>query len=213
MKRIQSEIHKNIKYDAKTLIRYYRKGKLEFTLGTTDDNIALENMQLEIAKISGTGALAKKFRVKTLFAKFYEYREREHEGKIKGRKKIRAGTLKEVKYIFENHLLKFFGDMKLCDVNERSWARYCDRAKVSDLMNHRKVFGKFLKWCKKSGYLLALPDIEEIPVHKRRKRRVLTPEEIVTIISKAEGRLLLLVSMGLFMGMRLNEIVSLSCRR
>lgn len=213
MKYVQSGIHPNIKIHPKTGIRYYRKGQLEFSLLTSDDQQAYDRMVDELAKLDGTGTLAKRIRLKSLYPEYKYYKESQTKGELEGRKKIRPGTLREIKYVFESHLLPFFGNMKLSDIDEVKWERYCQKATVSDLTNHRKVFSTFLKWCKKQGYLKSLPDITDIPVHKRRKRRILRPNEILTLLTNAENRLLIIIACGLFMGMRIGEIVSLSWDR
>lgn len=224
MKRTKLAFHPNCFRYANGIIGY-RKGKLEFSLKTEDEREAIEKLKFELQRLDGTGVLAKQIRVKNAVSEYLKIKEKEHLGEIKGRRQIRAGTLKEIRYLFDwtdpklnippkpRHLLKFFGNLKLSDINEVRWARYCERATVSDLMNHRKAFGQFLKWCKRRGYIKALPDITDIPAHKRRRRRVLNPNEVLTLISNAEGRMLLLISMGLFMGMRIGEIVGLSWDR
>lgn len=213
MKYLTSPLHPNLKIHPTSGICYFKRGKLEFSLHTKDEEEGLEALKLEIAKIDSTGILAKRIRMKTAAEEYLNERYQQTLGLIEGRKVLRVGTHTEDKQILGDHLIPYFGNVKLADINEVKWKRYCKQQTVSDLTNHRKVFTCFLKWCKSEGYLRALPDVTDIPHHVRRKRRVLRPHEIVTWLTHCNGRLLLKVAIELFMGVRIGEITELEWDR
>lgn len=122
-------------------------------------------------------------------------------------------SFRETKTLIENHLSPFFGRTKIEDVDQAMFKEYCylKRKKGLNLVNHRKVMNHFMKWCVQENYLRYRLELE-IPKaarKERRKRVVLTDEEIKDLITACEGKVLLYVLMYLFMGMRNMEICQL----
>lgn len=187
---------------------YHRKSGAELSLRTKDWPEALKNLEVLKAKIDKSGKTSLKLKVKDVVEDYKAERKRQRDGKIKGRKPISKGTYKEIEDLFRLHLLPFFGNKRLSKIDEDLWEDYCQSSMVSDLSNHRKVFGKFLKWCKRKKYIKSVPDLEVPPV-ERRSRRVLTPEEIKAIAQHAKGNFLLFFTMAIFMGLRRSEIMTL----
>jgi integrase len=184
----------------------YRCGDDERVLGAfTSDEKAIKAKELHEATRDSLGASAFKFRLKHVWNDYYAFRENQAAGTVKGRKKIAGGTLKEIDSIWENHLLKFFGNRFFADINDQLWAKYCDRATVGDLRNHRKVLGGYLRWVKiTKGYIRVLPEFE-IPEVVSRKLKVLTRDQIIALVTNAHGTALPFVAMYLFMGIRRGE--------
>lgn len=187
-------------------VYYFRKGKTEKRLGVfPDDEKAKKYRDAFNQKRDLLGVQAFGLRAKHAWPDYLEIRRKQRDGEIEGRKRDSPRTFHEIDSVWRVHLRKFFGNRFLADIDDPLWNEYCERAKVNDLTNHRKVLKTFLKWCMKKGYIRALP-ILDIPAVVRRKRRILTQDQIVALLSKAEGRLLLFVSLYLLMGLRWTEI-------
>lgn len=185
---------------------YYRKGETEKVLGSFEsDEEAVEAMEIFQAKRSALGLRAYKFKAKHIWPDYLEQRRRQYAGEIAGRKKDSPHTFREINDTWKIHLRKHFGNRLLADIDDPLWNTYCERAKVGDLTNHRKVLKTFLKWCMVKGYLRALP-ILQVPKVIRRRRRIMTEAQILALIGNASDRLLLFVSCYLLMGMRWTEI-------
>lgn len=211
MKRLATEMP-NLKRDSVSGVYYYRKGKVELSLKTTVWEIAISKHKLLSSTVDDIGTLAYRHKVNDLYKEYLSIKTLQSQGKLKKTKSIGVRTLEEIEGVFRRHLIPFFGNKKLSDCNERLWERYCAQAPVSDLTNHRKAFSGFLKWCKVRGYLKYLPDITAIPLHHKRQRRIVKPEEIREIFSRSKGNLLLFLSIALFMGFRRKEIMTLKWR-
>lgn len=188
---------------------YYRRGKIEESLGRfrTEDE-AITYKRIFEAKLDSIGALAFKFKAKDVFQDYADERERQFMGRIKGRRSLSNRTIEEMYSKWRTHLRPFFGNKKLAEIDSRLWNQYVQKSKVSDLANHRKVLGHFLRWCCAQGYLRVVPSME-IPEVERRKRLILKPDQIAAILRESSGDLLLFVSMYLFMGIRWSEIIRL----
>ena len=185
---------------------YYRRGGTEKVLGKfADDEDAIEAKEIFEAKRDFLGVRAFKFKAKHVWPDYLEQRRQQCEGTIPGRKKDSPYTFREIDRTWKNHLRKPFGNRLLADIDDPLWNAYCAKARVGDLTNHRKVLKTFLKWCMFNGYLRALP-LLQVPKVVRRKRRILSQEQILALIENAHDRLLLFVCCYLLMGMRWTEI-------
>lgn len=184
----------------------YRCGDDEKVLGVfSTDAKAIKAKEVHEAMRDSLGSSAYKFRLKHVWKDYLEYRRKQASGEVKGRRKIAGGTLKEIEAIWENHLLRFFGNCFFADITDQLWAEYCDSATVSDLKNHRKVFGGYLRWVKVNrGYIRVLPEFE-IPDVVSRKLKVLTRDQIIALLTNAHRTALPFVAMYLFMGVRRGE--------
>lgn len=191
---------KNIKRHPKSGIYYFKRGKIEESLKTDVWKEALLRKQFKLAELDAAGTVAFKFTVNDIYPRYLA--ERETEG-------LRAGTLTELRALFNLHLLPFFGDHRLYKISSPAWSKYCFAKRGMDLSNHRKVFQGFLKWCKRRGYLQALPDISEIPTHVRRRRRAARPEELTRIFEHCDGSLKVFLALALYNGLRRSEIMTL----
>lgn len=191
-------------------VYYYRKGSTEVALGKFRNvEAAREAKYVYEAKKNTLGIEAFKFRAKDIWPDYLDVRRDQWLGKIPGRRQDSPRTFHEIDSVWKIHLRKFFGNKKLAEIDDPLWTVYCDKAKVADLTNHRKVLKTFLKWCMKKGYIRALP-ILDVPKVIRRKRRVLPPEQTAALLRHSHGRLLLFVSLYLFMGIRWTEIQKLA---
>lgn len=201
--------HPNIKLHPDTKTYYFRFGQIEDSLKTKDWDEAVELAEFKLAEIKHTGIVALRFRIEKLAKIYIEEKAKQKDGKLKKVRRISPGTYREIDDLLNNHLLPFFGKKKLAKVTPVLWGKYCAGARVSDLRNHRKVFGAFLRWCIRRGYLLSMPDIVEIPHHEKRHRRIIKPSELKAIFEHAGGSLLLFLTLALFQGMRRKEIMTL----
>jgi integrase len=203
----------NIKRHPGTGVYYFKRGKIEKSLKTNVWAEALERKKLLLLEIDAAGSIATRTRVGDLYVQYKLEKQKQRDGKLLKKKKIREGTYNEIVYIFEKHLLRFFEKRRLSQITPLLWAQYCDRAAVSDLANHRKVMSGFLKWSKSKGYILGVPDITEIPHHQRRKRRIIKQHELMKIFENSKGGLLVFLSLALYNGLRRKEIMTLSWDR
>lgn len=112
----------------------------------------------------------------------------------------------------EKHLVPWFGNERLENLDQEGWEAYCEvKCRTHTLVNHRKVMNHFLKWCVHRKFLKYRPELE-IPKRAKRKKRqraVLTPDETKKVMTAANGKALLYIGMYLLMGMRNMEICKL----
>lgn len=188
---------------------YYRRGDDEKLLGQfRTDALAIKAKDAHEALRGALGAEAFRLRLKQVFPDYRQYREAQMEGLIKGRKKISPGTFKEIVTIWDLHLVRFFGNKHLAEIDAPLWEQYCAKATVGDLKNHRKVLVGILGWCAKKGAVRYVPKFE-VPHVVPRKRVILTPDQIKALFSNARGNAVLFIAMYLFMGVRRGEQVHL----
>lgn len=190
-----------------TGIYYYRSGGAEKSLKTTDYNTALKKLEIEKAK-GGGSVNTSRLKVVDVAEDYKKFRRKQMEGKILTRRRIRESTYKEIEHIFKLHLIPFFGAKRLSKIDEDLWEEYCHWSNIGDLSNHRKVFGAFLRWCRRKKYIKFEP-VLEIPAVRRRKRRLLTEAEILALFEYSRDGLHLFIAMALFQGMRRSEIMTL----
>jgi integrase len=130
-------------------------------------------------------------------------------------------TLSETKQLMKDHLVPFFGRVRIEEIDQAAFTNYCaNKKKQINLANHRKVMNHFLKWCVAENYLKYRHEIV-IPkkfILKHREREVLSESEILKLLNamaelRAEGLIktkhILYVVLYIFMGMRNMEICKL----
>lgn len=193
MKREKTSIPNVVKYPDGSL--YYRKGAVELSLGTKDLDEAQDAKELLEIKTKAFGVKAFKLKMKTLVPQYLNY--------AKTKKKYRPRSLEEIEYIIPK-LVWFFGNKKMSDIDEFLWNKYTDLGEVSDYANHRKIMNYFLKWARANKYYMARPEFE-IPEHKRRKRKNLTPDQVLLLFQFAEKEFLLFSVLILLHTMRGKE--------
>lgn len=187
---------------------YFRRGTSEFSLRTKEWKAAVRAVEIAIKRREQREGLSRRLKFEEAWPEYWEHKNDLASGSVVGKRKLRAGTLREINYIMTKHLLPFFGNTQIFKIDEDTWDLYCAQATVGDLSNHRKVLTTFLKWCKRKHYIKLVPQFE-IPQVRRRPRRILKEHEILALFKSAEGALLLFLSMALFMGMRRSEIMGL----
>lgn len=126
---------------------------------------------------------------------------------------LRQSTWKTYEYIIDDHLVPALKNTMISQIDHRFWDVYAAKSRVKDLQNHRVVLRHFLKFCMRQGWIQQIPLEFKLPKHERRKRKALTDEQILAIMKYANGRLLLFLSMYLFMAMRRSEIAKLEWSR
>lgn len=189
---------KNIKRHPASGVYYFKRGRIEVSLKTKDWNEAKLRKSIKIDELDAVGAVAFKHKLGGLVGQYYGERS-----------SLRASTKKLLKYVFDQHLIPYWGQKRLSEVTTASWHKYCQKKSGLDLMNHRWAMQTFLKWCRRKGYIASLPDISEIPKHKRRHRKVIPNDDLIEIFKHANGSLLLFLSLALYNGLRRKEIMTL----
>jgi len=207
MKRFKTE-HPNIVLGENGYY-YYRSGKKFISLKTRDFTQALERYTKIAIELDRHGEMALKTTVGPIMDAYNDFRKNKMEGKLAKEKRDRFRTWEEIDSVIRNHLKTFFGEMKLSEIDPTIWEDYCHQSTVSDLTNHRKVMKGFLSWCKRKKYIRHMPDISWIPHHKKRKRKILSVEQLLTVFSLADDGLLLFLMFAGLMGLRRTEIITL----
>jgi hypothetical protein len=185
----------------------YRLGDFEEPLGNfRSDEKAIEAKELYERQRDRLGSESFEWRVKHLFPEYKATRKKQLVGALEGRRRISPRTFEEIERIWDGHLKKFFANRKLSEIDAVLWNQYCKRAAVSDLTNHRKVFGGFLRWCEAEGKVRFVPTMK-IPAVDRRKRKRIPPEHLRLIVQHATRGGLLFICQYLFMLMRRGEQV------
>lgn len=146
---------------------------------------------------------------------FDEYRKHREIEKLSGSNDelgfgISDSTYKETKSIVNNHFKPYFKNHSIGDFDQKLFNEYCRFSFNNglNLVNHRKVFNHFLKWCVKNNYLKYRPEIDLEPAFRkpRRKRVMVTESNIEKLFNQASNKLLLYLSLYLFEMMRNSEI-------
>jgi integrase len=185
---------------------YFRKGKTEFCLQTSDVVKAAAYRNYIIASMSYLGPAAFNFRVRDLFPVFLKEKKKD----------VRPRTLSLYESIWRSYLEPSIGRLKLAEVTQRNWEKVI-RAypTVKDFQNHRNLTHQFLVWCEMKEFLRAVPTLKN-PAHKRRRRKIIPPDHMVLIFRNAaasNGGLLLFLSFIAFHGNRNGEIIKLPLER
>lgn len=178
-------------------------GAVEVCLETNDPVAAESNLIYQKSLVTRFGVNAYKFTVASLFVQFLKDKKRT----------LRPKTHEFYTRLWDVYLNPSFGKIKIADVNQRSWDRFCKKnPSLNDFQNYRNLMSGFLVWCSGKGHINALPVIKN-PSHKRRRRRIIPPQHLRQIFQQAQGSLLLFLSMALFQGMRRSEIMLLEWSR
>lgn len=130
------------------------------------------------------------YEIKAYLGVKYEYRGKEYIGK---------------------HLGPFLKNINIEDIDQIVFEDFCRANKGQSFKPHVKTLNAFLKWCVQRR-LLRTRVVVEIPKKfrkEKRKRAILTNEEIIGLLNALEGRALIYHAMYLLMGMRNSEIVKL----
>ncbi len=163
-------------------------------------------MRVQSALVSRFGAKAFKFRIGQLFPTFLQAKKAE----------VRASTYVGYLATWDRYFSKKLGKVYLGDFNQKVWSDFCEQLKkkteVRDFQTHRNLMSHFLVWCLSKEFVMAVPKLKN-PKHVRRKRKIVPPEHLVLIFQRAHGRLLLFLTLALFMGMRRDEIMGLDWAR
>ena len=189
---------KNIKRHPTNGMYYFKRGKVEHSLRTTDLKVAKVRARVKITELDALGTAHLTLKMSDVIEQYRLSRD-----------DLRPGSVYELNLILDRHLLPFFGKLYLYKITTAAWATYCKSKPGLDLANHRKVMWGFLKWATREGYINGKPDISHIPSHTRRKRRVATPGEIMAIASHVTGSMRLFFALALYNGMRRKEIMRL----
>jgi integrase len=144
-----------------------------------------------------------------LFPSYLAYRQKQMRG-LTNQRQISPRTLQEIEDKWRLYLCKL-GRFYVTDITPVVWNKFIQTINVGDMANIRKVLTGFLSWCVQEGLLSAVPAFK-IPYVVRRKRAILTPEEMQRLFSAAGPKLRLYIAMYLMMGMRNSEIVRLKWR-
>jgi integrase len=179
--------------------------------GTTQKEVIRAKKEL-LDALSRGGTSGGKRNFASIASLYVDDRELETKN-VKNKRRLSEKTFKETKMVMSMHLIPFFGSKKVEQIDQSTFDDYCryKSRKNLNLVNHRKVLSHFLKWCIRKNYLKYRLELE-IPSYAqkdRRERVVLNDDEVRRLISHADGKILLYVSMYLFMGMRNMEICKL----
>ena len=134
----------------------------------------------------------------------------------------RKSTMVSIRNSWNNHLKAFFGELNLQDITEESWTQFVAWKRAQTVVrygktvsmanrkffNDRKYLAMFLLWCVRQGYLDKVPVLKKVDP-KIVKGKIFTDDEIERLFLHAEPNLHLQLLMGLTMGMRRGEILSL----
>lgn len=186
-------------------VRFSRapKPRLEESLKTT--NLVEARYLRDQAIANYTGKKVSYKGTELVDVRFEEWRELM---KIK-----RKGTTDSIKYQWEGHLRPYFGGMLLSEVTENEWLRYVATSRVKKpdrkFYNDRKWLSMFLIWAHRAGYVDRVPKLDNVDPPKA-KGRIFSQPELERLFLHASFELHLSIVMGLTMGMRLNEIMTLA---
>jgi integrase len=183
-------------------IYYFRRGKKEMSLKTTDFKEAVKRKRTLLAKGGDILTSSTRLKIKDVTPDYILTREQDFK---KG--DIRAITLLHTKKNIQT-IERFFGDVSVVKMDSILWEQTRHKLGGNNIVNVRSVFGHFMKWCVKRGYRSTLP-IFEVGRIVRRKRRILEPFEVAAIWAHSAGSLRLFISMALLLGMRRSEIMTL----
>lgn len=113
--------------------------------------------------------------------------------------RIRQSQFDKVMALLDGYLLPYFGKSSIAKIDSQDWEEFVRhtqaKTNVKDFSNLRAVFSHLMKWAAKKGYRDSLL-ILDIPKPKRRKRRILRPEEMAIILSNSHGYLRLFATLA-----------------
>lgn len=126
-------------------------------------------------------------------------------------KNLSGASLYESVHIMRDHIIRVLGKIRIEEMDQKQFKKYCEKRSALNLVNHRKVMNHFLKWCVHENFL-KYTLVVEIPKSFRKPRRpraILSDDEITKVVEACEGKVLTYVMLYLFMGMRNMEICKL----
>lgn len=206
-KKREKTSHPNMVRYTKTRILYYKYGEREISLRTKDEKEALSRIKFVQAKYEPLKGINLRLTLSDLKEPYLDSRRVDID---KG--KIRQSTYRETAIILEKNILPFFGKKQPAKVDAIVWDDFRKKTHLRELTNVRKILGHMLKWCVKNKFATGVPILDIDPI-KRRRRRILKPQEMKLIWDNCAGSLKLFISMALFMGMRRSEIMTLEWKR
>lgn len=125
----------------------------------------------------------------------------------------RKATQESIKYQWEGHLQPYFGKMLIEEITASEWLKYVaqSRSKKPDrkFFNDRKWLMMFLNWAYEMELIGRVPKLANVDP-PRAKGKIFSPEELNRLFLHSNYELHLQIIMGLTMGMRLNEIMSMA---
>lgn len=180
----------------------------EICLDTNDFAQAKANKEYHKALVNLYGPAAFKSTVGKLFPIYLT--------EISKKKNLRPTYIKSIEWYWTKYLEAYWGKKKLIDINQSNWDHFCSSVQkkfdVSDFTNHRSTLTGFMAWASRKRFMLAIPSLEN-PIHKKRKRKIITPDHLRLIFQYANGGLRDFLTIALFTGMRRGEIVKLKWKQ
>lgn len=152
-------------------------GSKEVPLKTSDLEKALKHLGYLDDRVLDFGPKAYQKNIGDLFPVFL----------LQKKKEIRASTYKlydEIADIFEKADLY---KVSLARINQKAWLKFCEHKShsIKDFQNHRNLMHQFLVWCEMNEYINGVATLKN-PKHKRRKRKVITPDHLLLIFKEAQ---------------------------
>lgn len=137
--------------------------------------------------------------ISTLFPHFLIYYELHRAEK----------TAKDLKSVFQNHILKHFGSLHPSQITEQSILAYKKIRKANKASNRAinkelSYLSSFLRWCEKNKIIKERPKIEKLP-YTRPIPQILTIDEALKLIECADGKYKAFFMFLFLLGMRFNE--------
>ena len=129
------------------------------------------------------------------------------------KKRIRERTFKTYQGTIRNHLIPYFGKMKLGEITEEKVQRFITKLLESrsakTVNNTLKQFKTIMRIAKRWKYIQYNPawDIENIP-EEHKEMDYLKPEEVRLLLKHADEPFKTLLLVAIFTGMRRSEILA-----
>lgn len=157
----------------------------------------------ELAKYYGEKRLSNaiSFLVEDKFPEFLELKKTKSKG-----------TYDSISNQWKNHLKHGLGHLLISEVSETEWLKYVQNKRKSykdrKFFNDRKYLVMFLNWLHRDGLIQKVPKLPDVDPEIA-EGKVYTDEQLESLISRATTDLKLQILMGVTMGMRIGEIMSL----
>lgn len=183
-------------------IHYFRRGSKEISLKTAIFKEAVQAKRNLIAKGGDILSSSIRLRIRDVASDYLVARKKD----------LASGGIRESTFIHSEKCMsvitKFFGSVAVVKMDSMIWDADRHKIKGNHVVNVRSVFSHFMKWCVKRRFRTTLPIFDVGPI-VRRKRRILTPQEIQAIWFHSSGSLKIFIAHALFLGMRRSEIMTL----
>lgn len=128
----------------------------------------------------------------------------------------RESTRAHIYFLWKKHLKEYFGNCHLDEITPQAWLRYVEIKRAENpnrtFANERKYLTAFMNWCLKLGYINKKPDFENVDLGAK-EGRAYEEHEIEALLKHATKDLRLQILMGITMGMRKGEILSLEWKQ